>query len=365
MSAKPRLVLIGPVAPLRGGIAQHTTMLHRALSTQCELLTLSFSRQYPDWLYPGDSNREPSMLDHHEAGVEEIIDSVNPLTWAAAVKRTLAHRPERVILPWWTAYWAPCFKYLTTRIRRQGIPVTFLCHNVTEHDSSGWRHQLAKWTLAEGARFIVHSHAEAKDLTALFPQKSIAVHPHPSYSQFPAVIEPWPRRAKLELLFYGFIRPYKGLDVLLQALALLPDSDIMLTIAGECWLDQRVIENSIRTFGLSSRVEQRFHYQSEQDTASLFERADFVVLPYRSGTCSGVLPIAYHYGTPAIVTDVGGIAEAVVAGKTGIVIEPGSPSQLAHALEQAKDFILDEPTLEQLNARHSWSSLAQLLMRRE
>ena len=122
-----RVALIGPVLPFRGGIAQHTTMLHRTLLEFVEHLTISFSRQYPKSIFPGESDRDPAYEGYEEPGVQYIIDSLNPLTWREAVRRVLTFNADIVVLPWWTVYWAFCFRYLAGAFRRKGVTVVFFC----------------------------------------------------------------------------------------------------------------------------------------------------------------------------------------------------------------------------------------------
>ena len=147
-----------------------------------------------------------------------LIDSLNPATWNAAFRRIRDHAPDLVIVPWWTIYWAPCFWYLACRCRRAGIKVRFLCHNVGDHETAAWKLALTRAVLRQGDSFIVQAVEEERRLRSLLPNADVTVHPHPIYDQFP---NPDPtarlaRRGDLELLFYGFVRPYKGLDLLIE-----------------------------------------------------------------------------------------------------------------------------------------------------
>jgi glycosyltransferase involved in cell wall biosynthesis len=139
----PKVLLIGPVLPFRGGIAQHTTMLLRAFAETTEAHAISFTRQYPRFLFPGESDRDPAFEGHVEPLTEYEMDSMNPLSWRRVVRKALAFAPDVVVLPWWQVYWAPSFSYIARRLRRAGIPVVFLCHNVIEHEWS--QHDLVLW----------------------------------------------------------------------------------------------------------------------------------------------------------------------------------------------------------------------------
>jgi hypothetical protein len=180
-----RLALIGPVPPFRGGIAQHTTMLHRTARCYTDLLTVSFTRQYPAWIFPGRGDRDPCCLDHHEEGVEYLIDSLDPFSWRRAADRVIAHHPRIVIIPWWTIYWVFCFRYLARRFRKAGITVLFLCHNVVDHESARWKAIMARQVLQQAHAFLVQSRKDEQILRYILPQAKIHRHPHPLYDQFP------------------------------------------------------------------------------------------------------------------------------------------------------------------------------------
>ncbi len=360
---KRRVVLIGPVLPFRGGIAQHTTRLHRALAGLAERTTLSFSRQYPTLLFPGASDRDPEYEEYREAGVEYRIDSLNPLSWRMAMRRALAFGPDTVILPWWTVYWAPCFRYLARALARHGVEVVFFCHNVTDHEGAAWKTWLTRMTLRHGHRFVVHTHADRERLERLLPGARVRVHPHPIYDQFPAPTGALRRRAPLELLFYGFVRPYKGVDLLVEAMARVA-GDAHLTIAGEFWDGEQALRERITALGLEKRIELRPRYHGDAETAELFARADLVVLPYRDATGSGVIPIAYHYEKPVLVTRVGGLPEVVDDGETGFIVPPGDVDALAAAID-AFGGVDRRALVENIRARKrdmSWESLSALLV---
>lgn len=332
---RERILIIGPVLPYRGGIAQHTTMLHRALREQSDCLTISFSRQYPRWLFPGKSDKDENLTSHVEEGVEFLIDSVNPLSWHRALRRAKSFAPRLVVFPWWHVYWAPCFAWLSRKLRKDGVEIVFLCHNVVEHESARWKRVLTDFVLSKGSRFVVHTSVDKQNLLNRFPDCLVAIHPLPVFDQFPQPTINLPRRAKLELLFYGFVRPYKGLDVLLRAMNLLKDEDVFLSVVGEFWRGEDEAKKYVADNGLANKVEIVPRYVSDDEAASFFSRCDVVVLPYRSATGSAVIPLAYHYGKPVIATRVGGLPDVVEDGETGALIEPDSSVQLADAIKQA------------------------------
>jgi len=359
-----RVVVIGPVLPFRGGIAQHTTMLRRALDEMSDTLTISFSRQYPAWIFPGESDRDPDYEGHYEEKTEYLIDSLNPLSWRKAVKRVLAFKPDTVVIPWWTVFWAPCFGYISWALKRKNIKVVFFCHNAVEHESAKWKVLLTKSVLKQASRFVVHTQEDKRNILNLLPEAKIAVQPHPIYDHFPEAKGELPRRRALELLFYGFVRPYKGLDDLIDAMGQLKGKDIQLTIAGEFWKGEEETRNRITELGLDEQIELRPRYHTDQETAELFHRADVVVLPYRSATGSGVVPIAYHYNKPVIVTSVGGLPDVVKDGQTGFVVPVKDASALVQAINQL-DPQLSElmwPQIIKFKGSLSWERLALIVM---
>lgn len=361
---RPRVALIGPILPFRGGIAQHTTMLHRTLGQVADLTTLSFSRQYPRRLFPGESDSDPSFAGYREPGVEYIADSLAPRTWRRTLARLIQGKPELVVIPWWSVFWAPCFAYLGHGLRRRGIPVVFLCHNVVDHEAAWWKQALTRSVLRLGSAFVVQSREDETELRQMLPAARVLFRPHPVYTQFPGAHGSLPRRASLELLFFGFVRPYKGLDTLLDAMALLKDRDVRLTIAGEFWIGREETEARIRSLGLARSIEVVPRYLTDVEAAEYFQRADVVVLPYNTATGSGVVGLAYRYGKPVVVTRVGGLPDVVAEGRTGLVVPPGSPAELAAAIVEAGGMRGPDTrdAIDTLVASLGWEAFAEAIL---
>ena len=359
-----RVVLIGSMALYRGGVAQYTTGLFGRLKERKECLGVSFSRQYPRWLFPGKSDKDETKIGYSEPGVEYLIDSLNPLTWRKAVARIREFGPSLVILPWWHVYWSICFGYLINTLKHDGIEIAVICHNAVEHEDARWKHWLRNWALAGAGRFLVHSLADQKNLQNEFPGKSVSVHPLPIADQFPQANIELPRRARLELLFFGFVRPYKGLDVLLAAMAELKNEDVYLSIVGEFWQGYEKAANFVESNQLTDQVEIVERYVSDKEAAAWFERADAVVLPYLSATGSGVVPLAYFYNKPVIASRVGGIPDVVIDGATGLLVAAGSVEHLVAAIKAAVGGITfyDPTEMTRMKAGLSWDSYLDELL---
>lgn len=360
----PKLALLGPVSPpFRGGIAQYTGNLRKELVSRCELKTVSFKRLYPTWLYPGASDREPGMERTYLADVLYTLDALNPRSlWIAARDIANAHC-DLAIVNWWTLFWAPGFALMAKLLRARGVKVVFLCHNLFDHDSGVLKRVLARRFLSQADAYLVHSSEQAETLKQMFPAKAIRMHPHPTYDNYPYPTKVLPKRGRLELLFFGFIRPYKGLDTLIDALALLADHDVYLTVVGEPWYRPEELQEQVRGSG-APNVELHLEYVDASDAADYFSRADLVVLPYRKATGSGVAAMAYHYDKPVLATRVGGFPDIIEDGRTGFLVDPDSPQQLAAAIRA-----LDRSALAPLvirvrdyKNRFTWSSLADTLV---
>jgi glycosyltransferase involved in cell wall biosynthesis len=358
---RTRLVFVAPLRPYRGGIAQYSTDLHCVLAGRTELLTVSFARQYPRWLYPGESDTEPGAGADREADVWYGLAPLNPWSWRQTLAKILAHRPDAVVITWWTAFWAPAFGYLAKRLARAGVPVTFICHNVYDHEQTPLKSAFARHVLKHGRAFLVHSKEEVAALRGIAPGAEVAVHPHPVFTQYhdPGTVPP--RRAALELLFFGLVREYKGVDVLANAMRELKGQDMAWTVAGEWWMRSGALLNKLAQ---SENVEVIDHYIPLAEVAGLFARADLVVLPYRHATGSGVIPLAYRYGKPVVASSVGGIPEVVTDGVTGFLVPPGDAQALARALCRfQRERPNMTPAVRDAAQRMTWESLADELLR--
>lgn len=356
----PRIALIGPVLPFRGGIAQYTTQLHRELAGKCTLLTISYHRQYPAWLYPGKSDREPGKASYREPGVEYILDALNPLSWRRAVRAVKASRCDLAVFDWWTLFWAPAIALMARGMRRRGVRVAFLCHNLFDHDSGVIKRKLARLLLLPADAYLVHSTEQKKTLESTFPGRTVVMHPIPPYDQFPPPSARLPKRGRLELLFFGFIRPYKGLDVLVNALAQLDDPQVHLTVVGEPWLPAAELRKHIDAKRAPS-IELHLDYVDDAAAADFFGRADLVVLPYLSASGSAVAAMAFHYGRPILATRTGGFPDVIDEGETGFLVDPGSVEALVNVIRPLTRARL-EAMRESVNMRKAsftWDSLAE------
>ncbi len=357
--AKQRIALLGPVLPFRGGIAQYTTQLHQALSEDVDLLTISFKRQYPKWLYPGSSDKDPDAPSKI-TGVHYDIDVYNPLSWRRAASDIAKQQCDLVILDWWTIFWQPGFAYIAHRLRKKGIKTAFLCHNLFDHDAKGIKRRMSELFLKQADAYIVQSSEQQALLHQVKPKAKSLLNIHPIYTRFEPAKRPLPKRGRLELLFFGFIRPYKGLDTLMAALAELKDSEVYVTVVGEPWIDATELRQKLQANGVPN-LELRLEYVNDAEAANYFARADAAVLPYTSATGSGVVALAYNYGKPVIASSVGGLKDAVVDGKTGVLVPANDATALAAVIASARrdNLTAMKPAIEAFCLEHSWQNMSK------
>ncbi len=342
-----RFAVVGPTYPFRGGIAHHTTLLVQHLSARHDVLFVSFRRQYPRWLFPGRSDRDPSQQPMR-TDCAYLLDPLNPLTWYATARRILAFAPDAVIIPWWVPFWAPAWWTLGKAIRRRGESrLLFLCHNVLPHEPAFWNRWVARRVLQAGDGFVVQSEREAARLRDLLPRgeaATIRVVPHPSYRALArgSTMEREEARSLLNLreetkaiLFFGLVRPYKGVDLLIEALpALRERAPAHLFIVGEWWMPVEPLVARIAALGLEDVVTIVDRYIPNEALAPYFRAADVAVFPYRHATGSGAVQLALGFGLPIVASDVGGVRELVDESKGHILVTPEDADALVQGLQR-------------------------------
>ena len=361
-----KICLIAPVPPFRGGIAKYCYSLAQELEKRHELLLLSYKRQYPALLYGRKSQIDPDCdrdrIAREFKHLSYDIDSVNVLSWFEAAERIAAFGPDLVVLPWWVTYWTPMYLYFLHSLKKRGITVVFLCINIFEHEDNAVKKFLTKLVLRRVDAIIVHSQQEKNTALDINPRAAVKMHLLPLF-EYDATLTVT-HGSGLNLLFFGFVRPYKGLDILLKAVGILRNRDITLTVAGEFWDDKDEYLKLIDDAGISGQVEIIDRYVSDKEMSLYFSRADLVVLPYREARTSGVIATAYGFRKPVLVTDVGGFRETVQDGYTGKLVPSGDPQSLANGVS----WFLDNRHMDfahniaEFTSRNmSWSSLADAI----
>lgn len=361
-----KLCLIAPIPPFRGGIAKYCYSLAKELEKRHELLLLSYKRQYPAILY-GRKNQIDLACDRkfivgEFKHLSYDIDSANPASWLETAKKISAFGPDAVIFPWWVAYWAPMYFYLLRSLKRKKIKVIFLGINIFEHEDNAFKKFLTKIVLRSADFIIVHSSQEKTMALEINPSAVVKTHLLPvfEYEATPVVRDD----LRLNLLFFGFVRPYKGLDYLLKALGSLRDDDIRLTIAGEFWHDKDKYLQLIDALGISANVEIVDRYVTDKEMSLYFSRSDLIVVPYKEAKTSGIIATAYGFGKPVLATDVGGFHEIVRDNLTGRLVPPNDPESLAKGIawfRENRQIDFAQSIADYTSRNMSWNSLAKTI----
>ena len=363
-----RVALLGPLAPWRGGLAQYLALLGESLAPHAEVRGVTFTRQYPGFLFPGQSQLDPAT-PRPSFPVESLLDSIGPWSWKRAASRLEAFAPGAVVLKWWMPFFAPAFASAVGPLRPRGTRVVLVCDNLVPHERRPLDGALTRWMLRNSDGYLVMSESVERDLDRLKPGAPRRRVLHPLYAQFDR--GRWTResaRARLGLdgevaLFFGYIRRYKGLDTLLEAWReVRARRPATLVVAGEAYEDAAPYRRLAARAGGEAAVRWLERYIPDDEVEALFKAADVAVLPYRSATQSGVTHAAYALGVPVITTDVGGLAETVRPDETGLVVPPEDPGALARAIvaffERGLGPRLRDGVMR-LQRAHSWDALAE------
>lgn len=328
-----KIAIIGPVPPFRSGVAKHTGELAKTLAAHADVKTISFSRQYPGLLFPGKDDRDRKTRRDAPEGTEYTLDSISPLTWRRVAADLADWKPDLAVLPAWTFFTAPALTYISNGLRKAGTPVVSIVHNAADHEGAGWKRALLSRQILASTSAVTHNRGLAEAIAAFAPDLPVAVSPHPLFD-FPEPEGLLKRRARLELLMFGLIRPYKGADLLIDAMGELAGEDVCASIVGEVWGDGAALTRQIAASPAADQIELVPEFQSDAYAAEYFDRADIVVLPYRHVTGSGVVPVAMRYARPVIASDLPGFREIVTLGETGWLVRPEDPAHLAKMIRE-------------------------------
>lgn len=325
--SEPAIVIIGPVYPYRAGIAYCTTRLAEELGAE----VISFKRQFPPLLYPGGDDVDPTLP---RAKARFVIDVINPLTWIRVGLLIRRENPDAVIFVWWV--WLFALPYLTIlALLPRATRVILQCHNVGDKEPAAWKRWLTDRVLRRGDVLVVHAKTEAADAARRAPGHRIVTTFLPVHELGGAIPTRDEARVQLGLngnvaLFFGHVRPFKGLDVALRAWRLL-QTEVTLVVAGEAWFDSAEEHRQLAK-GLDN-VRLEFRFIPDAEIATYFAAADVVLAPYRIEAQSGVALTAFHFARPVIATTVGGLPEIIEEGRNGMLVPPENPAALAKAVD--------------------------------
>ncbi|MCI0449523.1 MAG: glycosyltransferase [Chlorobi bacterium] len=360
-----KIAFLSPFYPYRGGIAQFSDSIYLELAKEHEVKAFTFSRQYPKVFFPGKTQYVSLSDANRNIPAERVLDSINPLTYYKTAKEILKFKPDLVLISYWMPFFAPAFGKISGILKKSDIKIIGILHNVIAHEKRLGDVSLTKYFFNKCDGFLILNKSSEKDLHNLLPSAKYIIHPHPLYDHYGSKISTSEARNKLNIpldkkviLFFGFIRDYKGLDLLIESMKDLSE-DYMLLIAGEVYGDFKKYNALIDNLNLGNKIKPEIRYIPEVEIPLFFSASDVCVLPYKSATQSGIVGIAYHFDLPVIVTNVGGLAEMVEENKTGLVVGASS-EQLSQALKRYFEEGLKEkfiPSIKEYKTKHSWNAL--------
>ena len=346
-----RIAILSPFYPYRGGIAQFSAMLYTELKKEGHIVqAFNFKRLYPDFLFPGKSQYVEKGDKAIAIESQRLLDSINPLSYFQTVQALQKFKPEVLIISYWMSFFVPGYAHIANRMKKYCKVIT-LIHNAIPHEPKFFDRPMAKLFFKQCHGFIVLSDIVRDDLLKLYPKAQYIQNPHPLYNHFGAPIDKRIACDKIHipnnkknLLFFGLIRDYKGLDLLIEAINIL-DNSYQLIIVGECYGSFEKYQKQINNSPAKGRIFVYNYYISDDDIPLFFSAADALVLPYRSATQSGVVSIAYHYNLPMVSTPVGDFSQSIAKPGTGIVVPEISVSALAKGIQS----LFTEETLNSIS----------------
>lgn len=324
--SKLRIAFLSPFYPYRGGIAQSSASIYRALEHKTEIKAFNFKRQYPDFLFPGQSQYVQDTDTADAIPSERRLDSIQPFSYGATARSIKAFHPDVFLFRYWMTFFGPSLGNIAKRLKKDSLRICIL-DNLIPHEKRFFDRPFNKYFLKHTDGFVVMSESVKRDLLQMKPDAKYIQLYHPIYDHFGVKVKREDALAHLKLdptkkyaLFFGIIRDYKGLDVLLEALPYLPeDTDII--VAGEPYTDMKKYTDWVKEHRLEQRVHFYNRYISDDEVTQFFSASDVCVLPYKSATQSGIAAIAYHFDLPIVATNVGGLQEIIQEGKTGFVAQ--------------------------------------------
>lgn len=369
--SRKKIILVGPVYPYKGGISHYTGLMYRELCKRYDVEMLSYKMQYPKILFHKEQ-RDYSNDSFKIENTNYMLHTANPFNIIKTARYVRKQRPDLVVIQWWHPYFAPCYYLLAKLMGRQNL--VFVCHNVFPHERFPLDRFLTRLALRQGSHYIVHAVKEGEELQKIKSNSDYVVTPHPTYNAFRFEgMSKEEARKRLEisqvekvLLFFGYVREYKGLKYLLQAMPVITEKEdkVRLLVVGEFGADRDEYRQMIEELGMQERVTVIDRYTPDREVEQYFAASDLVVLPYVSATQSGIVQVAYGFTKPVVVTDVGGLPDVVDDGKTGYVVEPERPEAIAEAVldfyRNGKENLFEE-NIRKEAYRFSWERMGEVV----
>lgn len=373
-----KIVIIGPAHPLRGGLASFNERLALAFQQQGdEVIIYTFSLQYPGFLFPGTTqySSEPAPKNIQ---IKVCINSVNPFNWIKVGNELKKMRPDIIVVRYWLPFMGPCLGTILRRIKtNKHTKVVTIADNIIPHEKRPGDKPFTQYFIKPVDAFITMSEKVMNDLRS-FTSKPATQIVHPLYDNFGEQVDKATAREHLKInkeekviLFFGFIRKYKGLDLLLEAMSILKlqtknyklqTATPKLLIAGEFYEDRKNYDEQIQNLNIADQLILHTDFIADSEVKYYLSAADFVIQPYRNATQSGVTPLAYHFEKPMLVTNVGGLPDLVPDGKAGLICEPNATAIAEGILklyQLGEDYFL--PHLREEKKKYSWDILVNTI----
>lgn len=357
--------------PYRGGIAQFSASLYRELEKKTSISAYTFTRQYPHFLFPGTSQYSQAQDAVDPIPATRLLDSINPFSYRRTAKTILKKKPHLLLTRFWIPFLGLSIGKVARILKKHKVVTIAIVDNVVPHEKRWFDRFLTNYFLKQHDGFVVMSESVRDDLLKLKSDARITIQPHPLYDHFGQKVLSEEARKILNLpldkkivLFFGIIRAYKGLDLLIEAFQYIHE-DTLLVIAGEPYENFREYQVLIDKFKLGDRVYLYTRYIPNQEVSLFFSAADVCVLPYRSATQSGIIPICYHFDLPVVATNVGGLKEVIDDQKTGFILTSFQPQVMAEKINyyfsnQLKDGFIE--SIKKYKKRFTWESFSDSII---
>lgn len=366
-----KVVIIGPAHPLRGGLASFDEHLARQFQNEnFDTAIYTFSLQYPEFLFPGTTqySTEPAPTD---IKIKVCINSINPFNWLKVGYDLRKLKADIIVVRYWLPLMGPCLGSILRIAKNNFTKIICIADNVIPHEKRFGDKPFTKYFLKSCDAFVTMSEKVMQDLR-LFTEKKASQVVHPLYDNFGEAIDKVEARNYLHIatdekiiLFFGFIRKYKGLDLLLQAMSLLKakGKKIKLLIAGEFYEDRKPYDDLINELNIQDVLLLKTDFIADSEVKYYLSAADFVIQPYKNATQSGVTPLAYHFNKPMLVTNVGGLPNLVPNKKVGLIAEPNA-TNIAEKIEELYELGENyfSPFLLEEKKKYSWSVLTKQIV---
>ena len=370
-----KLAIISPFAPYRGGIAKETEVIYSHLRKSYEVKIINFKRQYPSILFPGKNQYIENNFFFSNKDIIRLIDTLNPFTWRKTANYIIENKFDKIIFRYWHPFFIPAYTYIINYLKKENssIEIFSICDNIYPHERFIFDIKIIQNFLKKIDYYYVMSNNTYDQLNSFIPENRIEKIYLPIDNTLGPLIDKKTAREKLNyktslsLLFFGLIREYKGLDVLLKSMKSLVKeiSDIKLYIVGECYENEIKYKTIIDDYQLSDNIVWVNEYILDKDINLYFSSCDVVVLPYKQTSQSGIIPIAYKYNKLVLASNINGINDYVIPGKTGYLFEKNNYNSLSKTIVdiyKKHDFSLSEKYIEKFKKRFDSEQLVEKII---